>query len=66
MVLVINGEDHIFENDVSIRELLDMLGVKRSRVAVELNRKIVGKGEYDTTFPRNGDVIEIVQFVGGG
>lgn len=66
MVLIINGERYVFEEDVSVMEMLEMLDVKRSRVAVELNKKIVRKGEFETTHLRDGDVIEVVSFVGGG
>jgi thiamine biosynthesis protein ThiS len=66
MVLIINGERYEFDEDVSVMEMLKILEVKRSRVAVELNRKIVRKGEFETTLLRDGDVIEVVNFVGGG
>lgn len=66
MVLIINGEKYIFEEDVSIKEMLELLDIRSSRVAVELNRKIVGKKDYEDTFLRDGDAVEVVHFVGGG
>jgi thiamine biosynthesis protein ThiS len=35
-------------------------------VAVERNREIVPKAEYSTTSLAPGDVLEVVEFVGGG
>jgi sulfur carrier protein len=66
MVLIINGERYVFEEDVSVMEMLEILDVKRSRVAVELNKKIVRKSEFENTLLSDGDVIEVVNFVGGG
>lgn len=64
--LVVNGQEMSFDGKPSIREILDKLDVKTSRVAVELNKKIVRKDEYGKTYPSDGDRIEIVTFVGGG
>lgn len=36
------------------------------RVAVELNLDIVPKSQYDSTVLKDGDVVEVVSFVGGG
>ena len=36
------------------------------RIAVEMNRDIVPRAEYASRPIRDGDRIEIVQFVGGG
>lgn len=35
-------------------------------IAVERNGEIVFKNQYENTILQNGDVIEIVRFVGGG
>lgn len=36
------------------------------RIAVELNGEIVPKSEYANTYLKDGDVVEVVSFVGGG
>lgn len=36
------------------------------RIAVEKNGEIVPKAQYDKTILKDGDVIEVVSFVGGG
>jgi thiamine biosynthesis protein ThiS len=66
MKLIINGEERSFENVSSLTSLLQNLGLKADRVAVELNREIVARGVWDSTSLNEGDRLEIVQFVGGG
>ncbi len=66
MKLTINGEERSLENVSSLTSLLQNLGLKADRVAVELNREIVARGAWDATSLKDGDRVEIVQFVGGG
>jgi thiamine biosynthesis protein ThiS len=66
MKLIINGEERSFENVSSLASLLQNLGLKADRVAVELNREIVARGVWESTSLKDGDRLEIVQFVGGG
>jgi len=40
--------------------------MRRGRVAVEINREIVPRANYDATIVRVGDQVEIINFVGGG
>jgi len=46
--------------------LLEMLGMKADRVAVELNREIVPRDRWASTYLTEGDRLEVVHFVGGG
>lgn len=64
--VTVNGEPRTITAGSSIVEMLQQLGVDRQRVAVELNRSIVRKGEWPTTPVEAGSQIEIVEFVGGG
>jgi sulfur carrier protein len=66
MRLVINGEDRDLEGVETVSSLLERLELKADRVAVELNREIVGRDLWAKTPLRDGDRLEIVQFVGGG
>lgn len=66
MTLEINGEARTIPQVSNVRELLQVLGISESRVAVELNRKIVRRQDWDHTPVSNLDHVEIVQFVGGG
>ena len=49
-----------------VRGLLQFLGVDEGRVAVELNRTIVRKAEWDKCLVEDGAQVEVVMFVGGG
>jgi len=42
------------------------LGLGPRRIAVEVNRAVVPRAEYDVTALRDGDAVEIIHFVGGG
>ena len=66
MKLTINGE--ITENirAGTVRELLEELKVEPGRVAVEVNLTVVRRADYGQFRLREGDVVEIVNFVGGG
>jgi sulfur carrier protein len=66
MTLVINGENRTVSQVANVRELLQALGISEDRVAVELNRKIVRRDDWEKTAVSNHDRLEIVQFVGGG
>jgi sulfur carrier protein len=66
MKLIINGEEKAVENVSSVSDLLRELGLKADRVAVELNREIAARTGWDSMRLKDGDRLEIVQFVGGG
>jgi thiamine biosynthesis protein ThiS len=68
MNLIINGESRKFsEPSLALSALvIEKLGMKGDRVAVELNRQIVPRGAWETTLVKEGDRLEIVHFVGGG
>ena len=66
MKLIVNGEDREFSSISTISALLEQLGMKPDRVAVELNRDLVPRERWEKTKLSNGDKLEIVHFVGGG
>ena len=65
MKLTINGESQVFSAE-TLGALIEQLGMKPDRVAIELNREIVPRDEWPQTPLHDGDRLEIVQFVGGG
>ena len=65
MRLVINAEEREFAA-TTLDALIEELGMKGDRVAVELNRIIVPRAQWSTTPLHPGDRLEIVHFVGGG
>ena len=66
IVLEINGEAREVPPVSTVRELLDFLGITATHVAVEVNRKIVRRKEWENSPICDRDRVEIVQFVGGG
>lgn len=69
MKLQINGEEREFANlavPFTLAALIEILGMKPDRVAVELNRDIVSRTRWAETALNEGDKLEVVQFVGGG
>ena len=66
MHLFINGGEKTFDGPPSLARLIEQLGLKGDRVAVELNREIVPRGQWAETQLKDGDRLEVVHFVGGG
>jgi thiamine biosynthesis protein ThiS len=62
----VNGEEIRLPEGASVASVLERLRVSTPRVAVERNREIVPKAEYAKTALATGDVLEVVEFVGGG
>ena len=66
MTILLNGEDFQCAADATISDLLKSLDLHPKGVAVEHNKKIIKKSDYDKTVLKEGDKVEIVHFVGGG
>lgn len=66
MILQLNGESREFPDGLTLAALVDHLGMKPDRVAVELNLEIVPRPKWQETQLNTGDKLEIVHFVGGG
>ena len=64
--IVVNGEKRRVPTGLTLPGLLAHLEIDLGRVAVELDRQIVRKAEWETTAIRGGAQLEIVWFVGGG
>ena len=66
MNLTINGESRSLTPATTLGALVEQLGMKSDRVAIELNREIVPRDQWPQTPLNDGDRLEIVHFVGGG
>ena len=62
----VNGEERQLEDGTTVEDLLTLLEVKRSFLAVEKNETIVPRTSYEETRLVDGDKIEVVSLVGGG
>ncbi len=66
MNVVVNGEAREIPDGSTVRALLEQLGLGDTLVAVERNEMIVPRATHDAATLAEGDVLEIVHFVGGG
>lgn len=66
MRLTVNGERREVPEPLTVRGLIEHLGLLEGPVAIERNRHVVPRAEHESTSLSNDDVIEIVHFVGGG
>ena len=64
--IVVNGERKSVARGLTVQTLLETLDIPADRVAVELNKSIVRKRNWEDTPVAAGAQVEIVQFVGGG
>lgn len=64
--VTVNGEPRQVPRGLNVVQLLEVLEIDPSRVAVELNRSIVHKTDWAATPVLDSAQIEIVWFVGGG
>ena len=66
MQITLNGDTHEVAGPLTVNELLVRLEIDGRRVAVEHNLVVLKRDAFDVTMVREGDEIEIVNFVGGG
>jgi sulfur carrier protein len=66
MQVRLNGELREIPDGLTIAGLLEHLGIKGPRVAVEVNEAVVTKDRHGSHLLAPGDAVEIVAFVGGG
>lgn len=66
MVITVNGERRELPGDATVAGVLEHFGVGAARAVVELNREIVPREDYGAVPVAEGDVLELVEIVGGG
>ncbi len=66
MIITLNGKARQCDAPLTVADLIATLQLDADRVAVEHNRIVLLKGDFAAIPLRDGDVLEIVQFVGGG
>jgi thiamine biosynthesis protein ThiS len=64
--ITLNGDAHELAGPLTVTELLARLQIDPRRVAVEHNLVVLKRDAFDGTTVREGDEVEIVNFVGGG
>ncbi len=66
MNLCVNGQNRDYPASLNVEQLLATLELNRDQVVVELNREILIADKYVDIQLKDGDTLEIIQFVGGG
>lgn len=66
MRIFLNGEPREVDDGLSVAGLLAATGHAQRRVAVEVNREIVPRGQHAERVLADGDRVEIVHAIGGG
>jgi thiamine biosynthesis protein ThiS len=64
--ITLNGDAHELAGPLTVTDLLAQLNIDARRVAVEHNLIVLKRDAFGATMVREGDEIEIVNFVGGG
>ena len=66
MEVSVNGKSVSVPAGSSLSTLIQRLSLGDSKIAVEHNREIIPRSQYDSLQLRDGDQLEIVQAIGGG
>ncbi len=66
MNVTVNGTSETIAAACTIAELIDRKGLKRESLVVEYNQQIVKQDRWEGIVLRDGDTIELLNFVGGG
>ena len=66
IAITVNGKTKTLEAELSLKELLQGLGMTKGQIAVEVNGNIVPRSQFSSQRISNLDSIEIVQAIGGG
>jgi sulfur carrier protein len=66
MRLSLNGRKEQVPDGLTVTGLLAHLAIVAPRVAVEVNGEVIARAQHQNHFLTEGDVVEVVTFVGGG
>ncbi len=66
MKVMLNGEAREIAGGMSVRDLLEELGINAYTVAVQHNEDILARDDYPAVQLAEGDALEFVRIVGGG
>ena len=66
MNIIVNGLERHCPADSNLSELLRLLEMQDKKIALEINKEVIPRGEYDSYILNEGDAVEIIQAIGGG
>lgn len=65
-MVTVNGKSCDYLEGLDVREFLRRQGFQDDRIAVERNGSVIKRSSLNETRVEDGDVYEVVSFVGGG
>lgn len=66
MKITLNGKEKQLDSSCTLTGLIESVGQPPQRIAIQLNGTIIKRDAYDQHTVQDGDVIEMLHFVGGG
>ena len=66
MKIILNGEEILINNNISLLDLLELKNISQKNIAIEKNRKIITKNSWRKEKLNENDIIEVITAVGGG
>lgn len=66
MTVTINGDPREIPTGLTVSKMIEHLGLHPQLIVVEHNREILDRKQFEQTAVTEGDVFELVHFVGGG
>jgi len=66
MNIILNGTPEIIQTQMTLSELADSLELSGKRYAMEVNERLIPRSQFPETRLHEGDIVEIVQAIGGG
>ena len=66
MEIQVNGKKMSLDESISLEELVKRKDHDKRRIAAEVNLEIIDKEHYGSVMLKEGDIVEIVSFMGGG
>ena len=66
MQILLNGNEMMVSEGLTTQHLIEKLGLKGQRFAVEINQELVPRSDLSSHIVQAGDHVEIIQAIGGG
>ncbi len=66
MKIIVNGEERIFEENATLKSVIQKLQIEDKVMASAINMNIIKKENWETYIVQEGDKLELLEFVGGG
>lgn len=66
MDVKINGENHTFNDNITLENIIKELNITINSIVAEVNGQVITKEKFSNTVIKDNDVIELIKFVGGG